>query len=266
MTHSPGILSEMTTEEVERFGPQVVVLGVGSTEPHGPSMPFGTDYFFCDAVCREAVLRANGRGARALAYPTLPIGNNVNFKGYRFACRIRVRTLMNALLDIIEQIEEDGIRKIVLVNGHGGNTDAIHAVLREHFERHSPQAAENKAFVCMAGPGLSKGPRPEIQSPSPHGGEGEASRMLHLRPDLVRTERFMEQPLRKALLPSLNEGKVSFVKPWHLFIPLSGGGDTRGATAEKGKTDFESRVEGIASFLVELSQAPWGRNFPYEEA
>lgn len=265
MSDRPGILSEMTVEEVDAMGPEVVVLGVASTEPHGPSLPCGTDYFFCDSVCREATLRANARGARALMYPTLPIGNNVNFKAYPFACRIGVRTLMRVLLDIIEQIEEDGVRKIVLVNGHGGNTDAMRAVLREHFERHDPRDPGARAFVCIAGGDLGKAPDVELGDRSPHGGDSEASRMLHLRPELVREDRFMNQPLRETMLPSLNAGKVAFVKPWHLFIPLSGGGDTRAATAEKGKALFEARVEGLADFLVELSEAPWGPSFPYAE-
>ena len=62
----PGILEEMTLDDVRAFGPEVVVLGVGSTEPHGPVLPYGTDAFACDALCRRAVRLANEKGARVL--------------------------------------------------------------------------------------------------------------------------------------------------------------------------------------------------------
>ena len=123
-----GILSEMTIEDVKALDPEIVMLGIGSTEPHGPALPYGTDFFIADNVCRESIRLANQRGARVLMYPTLPIGNNVNFKSFPFACRMRVRTLMHVLLDIIEAIEEEGVRKIVLYNSHGGNTDTVRGV------------------------------------------------------------------------------------------------------------------------------------------
>ena len=260
-----GILEEMTIDEVREFDPEVVVLGVGSTEPHGPSLPYGTDFFQCDGLCRRAVTKANAIGGRVLMYPTLPIGNNVNFKAWPFACRVRVRTLMNLVLDVIEQLEADGIRKIVIVNGHGGNTDALHAALREHMERHTPTPGSTRAFVCMAGGMASKEATSAIENPSPHGGESEVSRVLYLRPDLVHTDELTDQPVGVPFVKSIAEGKVHWVKPWHLNVPLSGGGDTRKATAEKGERLIESGSDGLAGFLAELSKAPWNPNFPYDE-
>lgn len=168
-----GILEEMTIDEVREFNPEVVLFGVGSTEPHGPILPYGTDFFQCDGLCRRAAKRANEMGARVLMYPTLPISNNVNFKPFPFVCRISVRTLMLVVLDIIKALEEDGIRKIVLVNGHGGNTDTLRAALREHFDR---TKAEERAFVCMAGAMPSREALTAMEHPNEHGGEGETSR------------------------------------------------------------------------------------------
>ena len=100
-----GILSEMTIEQVKKLDPEIVVLPVGSTEPHGPHLPYGTDTYQLNAICRNAVTAANKGGARVLMYPPLPIGNNVNFKAFPFACRIGVRTLMSVVLDVIEALE-----------------------------------------------------------------------------------------------------------------------------------------------------------------
>jgi len=253
-----GVLSEMTMEEVRALDPQVVLLGVASTEPHGPILPYGTDFFQCDGLCRRAVIRANEAGGRVLMYPTLPIGNNVNFKGFPFACRIGVRTLMRVVLDIIAAVEEDGIGKVVIVSGHGGNTDALRAVLREHFDR---TPAERRAFVCLAGGGAP--PAGVVEEPSPHGGESETSRIMYLRPDLVRTERLRNLPLAETIPEFPDEANITFVRPWHLYVPMGGGGETRKATAEKGRILIERGAETLADLLVRLSRAPWNPNFPY---
>ncbi len=255
-----GILEEMTLDEVRAFEPEVALLGVGSTEPHGPALPYGTDFFQCDALCRRAVKQANQRQARVLMYPTIAIGNNVNFKAWPFACRISVRTLMLVLLDIIKALEEDGIRKIVLVNGHGGNTDTLRATLREHFDRTQPAT---RAFVCTAGGMPSKEAKAAIEHPCDHGGESETSRIMYLRPDLVKTDQLQELPFGTPFVQSIAEGKVHYVRPWHLHVPMGGGGETRKSSAEKGKNLIESSAQGLAEFLAELSSAPWNPNFPY---
>ena len=255
-----GILQEMTIEEVREFKPELALLGVGSTEPHGPAMTYGTDYFNCDAGCRAAVLKANARGARVLMYPTLPIGNNVNFKEFPFAARIRVRTLMHVVLDIIKALEEDGIRKIVIRNGHGGNIDALNAALREHFEITPP---DRRAFVCI--PGGMGGPATVglVVHPSVHGGESELSQLMHTRPDCVRFDKIRDLPIES---PRAGVGKLDktfYIRPWHLYMPESAGGNVSQASAEKGKLLFDGGISGFADFLVELARAEWRPGFPY---
>lgn len=258
---SSGILMEMTLEQVRDFRAEVVVLGVGSVEPHGPALPYGTDYFQCDGVARRGVELANQQGARALMYPTLPIGNNVNFKAWPFACRIRVQTLMQVLGDIFSALEADGMRKIVVYNGHGGNTDTIRAALRAHVDSHPPNEG---AFVCMASspPGVSRPPL--VEHPSDHGGESETSRMLHLRPDLVHKNKFDVFPFGKLSVEALSGQGVYFVRPWHRHVPGAAGGDVRKASAEKGRKITEGAAEHLATLLVELSKAKWTDAFPYE--
>jgi creatinine amidohydrolase len=255
MTH--GVLSEMTVEDVKKFRTRVVVVGFGSTEPHGPSLPYGTDFFICDALCRGIVEQANRKNARALMYPTLPIGNNVNFKAFPFACRMRVRTLMLTALDIIAALEEDGIRKIMLVCGHGGNTDTLKAVVREHYDRTPP---ERRAFVCLADSFADESTRAIIEHPSDHGGESETSQVMCLRPELVKRNQLANQPWGK---PYFGLENVYFVRPWHRHVPLSAGGENRKATARKGELLLEIKSRKLAEFVVKLAKLPWQKDFPY---
>lgn len=268
-THAPrsGFLMEMTIEDVRAFDAQVVVIPLASTEPHGPHLPYGTDYFIGYGITSQAVRLANAQGARVLLYPGIPIGNNVNFKAFPMACRIRVRSYMNMLLDMIEALEEDGIRKIVLVNSHGGNIDTIKAVLREHFERH-PAGGETRAFVsyCTAAGFCDPSVRATIECPSDHAGESETSLVMHFQPHLVRPEKVSSAPIHHPSLSALLGNTVHFVRPWEKYMPESCGGDSRRSTPEKGSAVAESSAAGLASFLVQLSAAPWQPGFPYSNA
>lgn len=261
-TQSTGILEEMTIEDVKQFDPEVVVLGIGSTEPHGPHLPYGTDVFQAEAVCRRSTTQANQRGARVLMYPTLPISNNVNFKAYPFACRVRVRTLMNVVLDVIDALEQEGIRKIVIVNGHLGNTDTLRATLREHAGRNTP---DEGAFVCLTDTfrAVPDAVTQQIEHPSDHGGEGETSRMLHLRPDLVREEHFDAFPEREPIIEELDAGGIYFVPPWHAYLPESAGGETAESSEETGQALIDGAAEWIADVLVALHEAEVNELFPY---
>jgi len=257
---NPGILEEMTIEDVRAFRPEVVVWAIGSVEPHGPVLPYGTDFFQADAVVRRGVVRANRQGARALMYPTLPIGNNANFKAFPFACRISPRTLMQVVLDVLEALEADGVRKVVLFNGHGGNTDALRATLRAHA--HARRVGQG-AFVCMASyvrpPGV-------VEHPSDHGGEAEVSAIMHLRGELVREEKLGVFPRGELAVDALGAPGVYFVRPWHLHVPASAGGDVRKSSAEKGAKLIEHSADQLAELLVQLSRAGWTPSFPYRPA
>lgn len=258
-----GILEEMTIDELKQLDPETVVFGLGSTEPHGPHLPYGTDVTQTEAVCRRAVTRANERGARALMYPTFPIGNNVNFKAYPFACRIGVRTLMNVVLDVIEALEAEGIRKVVIVNGHGGNTATLKSTLREHAGRNAP---DQGAFVCLTSTfqSIPDEVQERIEHPSDHAGEEETSRMLHLRPDLVREERFESFPVEEPIIERLDSDGAYFVPPWHGYLPESAGGETAESSAEKGELLIDGAADWIADLLVELEEVDIDEEFPYQ--
>ncbi len=251
----PGNLEEMTTQEVKAFRPEVVVLPLGSTEPHGQHLPLGTDTFQVRKTCELGVKLANSRGARALLYPTLPITTNANMRKVPFALRIGVRTLMSVLADISKQCWEDGIRKVVIFNGHGGNSSVIEAALREI------SAMDDMPFVCTTGGKPPDGFVNPIQHPSDHAGESETSRMMYCRPDLVKKEKFAKYPFGELCSPALKG--IHFVRPWHLYLPETAGGETRESTEEKGRILTEGNAEGLANLLVELTRIPWSKNFPY---
>jgi creatinine amidohydrolase len=251
----PGLLEEMTIDEVRELDPRVVVLPLGSTEPHGPHLVYGSDMFQVTHLARLSVERANAMGARALLYPTLPITNNVNFRSFPFALRIGVRTLMTVIIDIVKQCREDGIMKVVLVNGHGGNSNTISATLREIA------GMDDMPFVCNVIYPMPDDFVSPIEHPSDHGGESETSRNLAARPGLARLDKLDNFPFGKLKVPSL--AKAEFVRPWHGYVPVSAGGETRSSSREKGEAIYDASSKQIAQMLLDLAEAELDDKFPY---
>ncbi|HHN46845.1 MAG TPA: creatininase family protein [Planctomycetes bacterium] len=254
-----GILSEMTIKEVQALKPVLAVLPVGSTEPHGPHLPYCTDALTARSVAEEATRLAHSRGAKVVCLPTLPVGNNVNFRAFPFALRIGVRTLMSVVEDIVEQLASDGVRIVVIVNGHGGNTDALRSALREIASRNGAP------FVCMVGATefASDVKADVIEHPSDHGGECETSCMMALAPHLVRPDRLADNPFGELAVPELE--KAFFVRPWHIHVPRSAGGETRNSSAVKGRRILDAASLGLARLLVELASARPTPSFPYKK-
>ncbi|MCW8132910.1 MAG: creatininase family protein [Planctomycetota bacterium] len=250
-----GLLEEMTIDEVRAFKPRVAVLPLGSTEPHGPHLPYGTDTYQVTRLARLGVASANKQGAKAILYPTLPITNNANFRKFPFACRIGIRTLMTVIRDIATQCREDGVMKLVIVNGHGGNPGAIMASMREIA------GMDGMPFVCLASRLNPAGFKTPIEFPSEHAGESETSRMMWIRPDLVRTKKLRNNPLGKIKVPGLE--RADFVRPWHLYLPVSAGGETRVSSAAKGQAVIEAEARGLAELLVGLGKTKFNARFPY---
>ncbi len=257
MAHS-GILEQMTIREVQDLAPNVGLIPIGSTEPHGPALPYGTDAFVAEAVAYGAVRQANEQGARAVCLPVQRISLNNNFRQLPFACRVSVPTFMAMLTDLVEFLGGEGVSRIVILNTHGGNPEVIKATLR-HLARH------DAPFVCLytRGSGASAAAWRQIEHPSDHAGESEASQMLHLHPDWVHEDRLGDYPTHQADCAALRGDRAYWVRPWHRYMPAACGGEARQATADKGRALIEAEVAGLAEFLVELSLAGPMAEFPY---
>lgn len=255
-----GLLEEMTIDQVRAFEPQVGVIGIGSTEPHGPHLPYGTDTYLLESILIPAVRQANALGGRVLLLPLLPISLNNNMRAFPYALKFSVPTFMQMLHDLTATFEKEGVNKIVLINSHGGNPDVLRAFQRDAMQRDGPFIAMLNVYETAAE--VSK---EQITHPSDHAGEWETSLMLTYRPDLVYTEHLADNPPTPVQVDCLTRLPVHFVRPWHRYLPRSAGGDCRASSAEKGAAIRAAAVEEIAAFLKELSDAPWSPAFPYGE-
>ena len=152
----------------------------------------------------------------------------------------------------------ENVHRIVFINGHGGNPDAIRATQRD-------LAAQDNLFTCLIGTGscASEDAKALWENRSDHAGEEETSQILFLRPELVREDLIANNSPQYPKLKRYGNLTSTLCAPGICICPHPAGGDARKASAQKGETVLNSAVEGTARFLAELSQAEDSETFPY---
>jgi creatinine amidohydrolase len=192
--------------------------------------------------------------------PAMPYGVNTNFTAWPFTVRIRVETLMAVVTDLVTELDRDGVRKMLIVNGHGGNIFPLRALTRQIHGK-----IQGMVAVVDAGDYVPEEINREIweRGEGVHAGEGETSEILHLRPETVRMEAARAPNITPPKLRLLDAINATYVKWWNHFTDTGGVGDPTLATAEKGRRFLEASAETLGAFLLEYSQAEVGERFPF---
>src|SRR6476620_8404027 len=114
------VLAEQTHQFIRNQTWDTAVLPFGATEPHNFHMPYGTDNFQVEELGRRAVGHAFGRGAKVLLLPTMPFGVNTNHLKVPggLALSVTPTTLLALISDLTEALGRQGVKKLVLLNGH----------------------------------------------------------------------------------------------------------------------------------------------------
>jgi creatinine amidohydrolase len=235
----------------------ILVLPVGATEQHGPHLPYSTDTVIAEAVARATVGEA-GEALDAWLLPTLAYTKSNEHAWSSGTFWLSARTLLSVLEDIGRCAAETPARRLVFMNGHGGNSSLLNVACRELRLQFGLQ-------TFLAHPGVP--PDQGGQSPAEelgmgiHGGTDETSLMLHLRPERV------EMSLATRNVPewmAANRqvrfgGRVGFGWLSNDFGPSGHIGDPTGATADRGKALFEGAVRAFGEALGEVAQFDFGR-------
>ncbi|SDQ53563.1 creatininase family protein [Natronobacterium texcoconense] len=118
------LLAEQTTSEAADVleAADVAVLPTGSTEQHGPALALGMDHLAAEAFARTAVDR---EGGDAVVLPTVPVGVSEHHRQFDGTLYVSDRTFERYVTETLSSLAEHGVRKAVVVNGHGGNSAAL---------------------------------------------------------------------------------------------------------------------------------------------
>jgi len=247
MAGRPYVLSETSWKAVRETEYDVAILPWGATEAHNLHLPYGTDTLQVEAIATEAARLAWEEGARCVVLPPVPFGSNAQQVDIPHTLNLNPTTQAFVLSDIVESLDAQGLPKLLILNGHGGND--FRPMIRE-------LQAKTEVFLCT----LSWFTLPEIaehfRSPGDHAGEAETSLMLHLAPDLVL-------PLSEAgpgrarnfKVRALREGWAWAPRNWILVTKDTGVGDPSGASPEVGARVFGALAHRISTFLVDLAAA-----------
>ncbi len=261
MPGPPWLLSETNYAQVKQQPYEVAILPFGATEPHNLHLPYGTDIFEADEVGRQICAAAWQRGARVVLLPTIPFGTETNQRALPLSMNLLPSTLLAVVRDLVESLTLSGLRKVVLLNSHGGND--FKPVLRELYGR-----TPAHLFLCNWYQVLADVQHDLFNDPGDHAGEMETAFALAYFPDLIARQAdgslaADDGAMAPTRFDAVNRGWINITRPWHLLTTNTGAGNPHPATADQGRRMMALLVERLAGFLVELAASPVDERFPY---
>ena len=202
-------LADLAWPDVPEHG--LVVMPLGSTEQHGPHLPLSTDTLIAAELAGRLCA---ARSAQCVLGPTIPVGASGEHQGFAGTLSIGTEALRHLLVELVRSAVHS-FAGVVLVNGHGGNHQAVGSAVE--------LLCEQGHRVLSWSPALPRGG-------DHHAGRTETSVLMAIAAHLVATERMVPgntTPLVQ-LLPELRRGGVSSVSPSGVL------GDPVGSTATEG--------------------------------
>lgn len=232
------------------------VLPLGAVEQHGPHLPVSVDRDLIDAVTAR-MLAALEEDQAVLVLPTLAVTKSNEHLSFPGTLSLGAETLLAVLRDMCGSVARAGVRRLVLFNGHGGNTALLQVAARE-------MRVNLNLIVVVCGWGGFAETDGVIDSADwardLHAGDSETSAMLALRPDLVNMEKAKD--FRAAYFAWEREFKrigltgQPAIPGWIIedLNPDGACGNAAAATADKGRSLLDSAGRNFAAFLREFSR------------
>jgi creatinine amidohydrolase len=248
MPPQPYILSATPWKAVRTARFDLAILPWGATEAHNYHLPFGTDNIESDFIAAESARRAWEAGARPVVLPTIPFGVNTGQLDIPLTINMNPSTQAAVLGDVVTSLVGHGIRKLVILNSHGGND--FKQMIREL------QGTMPEMLICTINWWQILPQKDFFEQQDDHAGEMETSIMLAIKPELVL-------PLSEAgsgrgkpfALKGLREKWAWTPRVWTKTTDDTGVGDPAAATADKGRRFLEAVTGAISAFIVELANA-----------
>ena len=245
---------ELTSPEIGALDRDktVVLLPLGSVEQHGNHMPLGTDTLLAQAVS----LAAADAAGDTIVMPPPWYGFSAHHMRFPGSITLRAETLMAVVEDVVASVVTHGFRRVLIVNGHGGNNGIIDVLASTLGHTHYG-AARIAALTYFA---LAREAIAKLRRSQPggmgHACEFETSLVQHQRPELVkidRAETTYPDPGSRYLTTDLLGAQA--IRVYHDFGDLSPSGtlgDPSLASPEAGKAFFAAVTGELATFIADF--------------
>ena len=246
-------LADLSSPEVRELLPETdfVIIPVGAIEQHGPHLPLSTDSINIAAVAEDTA-----RVERVLVAPTVVYGVSDNHLAFSGTVSLRPQTLTALLIDIGTSLIRHGFRRLLLLNGHGGNIDAMSTAAHELRTAH-PRAV---VAICDIVSFIYDGYEPASKIIY-HADEGETAHTLAVAPELVHMERavkevsatFSDYYKRYYAHGGEMTGRVSYgVPPTDSLTRTGVMGDPTQATREAGERMHSVAIAGLRRIVQDV--------------
>ncbi|MCA9138617.1 MAG: creatininase family protein [Planctomycetales bacterium] len=241
-------LANLTWPDVDAIDRDTpVIIPVAALEQHGRHMPVFTDSMLLGEIVRRA---HEPLADRALLVPLMWLGNSHHHMDFPGTVSADPRVYLDLLLGLVDNFITHGFRRVLIINGHGGNDVPARQAIFELRQRHRDR---NDLLLISATYWQLADPRSQLadlrQSEMGHACEWETSMVLRLAPQLVRQhEAVPEIPFGNPFLPASRAWTMpDRSEPGHVGIPAS-------ASAEKGEALFEVFAQGVIELIERITR------------
>ena len=236
---------------------KVILIPIGHTEQHGHHLPLSTDTLIIEAIARGVAALAPGE---AIALPVMPYGVSTHRRSFAGTLNAGGRAFEDLYLGVLDALVARGHDRFYLLSGHGGNCSFLANVVKYAGERH-PRIFAAAAWLFLSGPhGVAALERHRI---SPRGGMGhacelETSLILHLRPDLVRMARVVDETdfisTPSFFMDWIEGGALVANPPWEDDTQTGAYGAGSLGTAEHGKLWLQAAIDEKVQHVAEIHE------------
>ena len=227
------------------------ILPCGAIEQHGPHLPVDIDYF--DAVYMANQVAELCPSPRPFVLPPIPYGVSYHHSAFKGTLSVTNNALSALIYDIGMSLAHNGIKKIIILNGHGDNKPTL-TYAAQMINR------DAKIFVCVdTGETSDVDLYGLIDTPNDiHAGEIETSTTLAIRPDMVNMDLAVDETLDldNEYLDFTSDRGVSWYVHTQRISNSGVMGNAKKATAEKGKKMWEISIEKMVEFVESIKNTP----------
>ena len=224
----------------------IVFVPVGSTEQHGPHLPVQVDALLAGEVARRAARRVAEREPVVVA-PTVWMGLAEHHMSYGGTITLDFPTFHAVLRCVCDSILRHGFRRVLLLNGHGGNIAALTVIVGE-LRRELKAVIATATYWTLPKAAEAFAGILEAQQNVRHACEAETSMLLYLKPELVDAE-----AMRQVQAPTKGLLDQGGVYRWRSMTEMTESGVIgvpAAASAEKGEKLLDAAAEALAEALT----------------
>jgi creatinine amidohydrolase len=244
----------------------IVILPIASLEQHGPHLPVEVDSLLGETVASRTAAKMLPNGQPVLVLPVLWTGLSEHHMSFGGTVTLDNATFAALVEGVVRSVLRHGFRRIVLLNAHGGNENALRSVVDDLMPKLGVPIVQLTYWYAAA---VAIAKILETQGGLQHACEAETSMMMAVRPDLVASDRL--QPAKANAMPDLSDVAGAGIYLWRSIASRSPSGvigNPEAASPAKGEALFDAISTVLADKLCnpDLWDMPWASETLAEQA